>query len=958
MRQVTKGLFSIPSLYSLKLSSSCCCSLFLPQCTRPPVTYSAPPRTHSKCRSFLQVLIQVRKFSRSKPFGSESEESGEKQNSIPLPPSLSILNAQQDLSFTSLPQDSIPSVVPFLYVKGKILPREVLQIQFHITSLQFAFYLRLVGQFVGLFYSLLGTDSSPRSLDDVLPFGVLAKIVGVEDNSFQMNTSPESDHIRRSVIVTAVTFDKIEAIELQNKNLFEKYVSIKPVKEDNTRNEEVDAYHHAVVNQWKLVWKLYSQLTNKDFNEMFATLRCAKDPIYASYVCALYVPKEYLPSSEDLTDKLLRIHSLRERLEFTLKQLQTLIRRAELINLIQRGTALTIDDAEKRFKLRARLTFIQKTLYKDATERKYRERLAKLNVPPKVLAIINEEITKLTSHDSMSPEVSITKTYLDWLTLLPWGVYTTDNLSLRNAETILESDHFGLSDVKERILQFIAVSLMKKSLQGKILCLVGPPGTGKTSIGRSIARALGRHFFRFSVGGLNDIAEVKGHRRTYIGAMPSKFIQALRKCGSSNPVILIDEIDKVSTSVRGDPVSALLEALDPEQNVNFLDHYLDVPYDLSKVLFICTANLKENIPYPLLDRMEIVTLSGYVLEEKQKIAENYLLPRITKECGLQKDDIQIDPDTLKELIQSYCREAGVRSLQKHLEKIWQKVTLMLVQRQVTKPVVITKDKLIDFVGTPKFNINCFYEQTPIGVAMGLAYNEVGGSMFYIETAVDRLKNKAELKTTGNMGNVMKESAMIAYTFAKTYLAKIHPTNTFFEKASLHLHVPFGHIFKEGPSAGCALVTSLLSLALQCPVKQHLAMTGEITLTGKVLPIGGVKEKTIAAKRSGVTELIFPQMNKKDFDELPEYVKRDLTVHFVTHYNDIFKIAFPHWIPPPKSKGKATDKGAMQPQSVATPPIAADTPNAQLTNQCLSHPRHQTHACFNCSRIFSAAPLPI
>jgi Lon-like ATP-dependent protease len=470
-------------------------------------------------------------------------------------------------------------------------------------------------------------------------------------------------------------------------------------------------------------------------------------------------------------------------------------------------------------------------------------------------------------------------------------------LDTKKARKVLDEDHFGMEDVKQRILEFIAVGKLSKGIQGKIICFVGPPGVGKTSIGKSIAKSLNREFFRFSVGGLWDTAELKGHRRTYIGAMPGKLIQAMKQVKVSNPVILIDEIDKVGRSGHhGDPTSAMLEILDPEQNKSFLDHYLDVGFDLSRVLFICTANTKDTIPGPLLDRMEVINVSGYVLDEKMNIAGKYLIPTARDQSGLKEKQVEIKKDALKNLIGDYCREAGVRNLQKQIEKIFRKAALKIAEGESGKITIGHKD-LQKFVGKPTFNSDRYYENTPVGVVMGLAYTPLGGATLYIETIVDKLQGKPGLHKTGQMGDVMKESTDIAYSFAKSFVEEVSAGNRFFEQASLHMHIPEGATPKDGPSAGCTMTTSLLSLALNKPARKDLAMTGELTLTGKVLPIGGVKEKTIAAKRSGVKHIIFPKDNQKDFEELPKNVTEGLNVHYANHYRDVFEIAFGQKVPP-------------------------------------------------------------
>lgn len=564
-----------------------------------------------------------------------------------------------------------------------------------------------------------------------------------------------------------------------------------------------------------------------------------------------------------------------------------------------------VKQQHRKYILHEQLKVIKKELGiekddKDAIGEKYRERIKDKTIPKHVMDVIEEELTKLSFLENSSSEFNVTRNYLDWLTQIPWGVMSEENLDIDRASEILDNDHYGMEDIKKRILEFIAVSSLKGSTQGKILCFHGPPGVGKTSIARSIARALNREYFRFSVGGMTDVAEIKGHRRTYVGAMPGKIIQCLKKTKTENPLVLIDEVDKIGKGYQGDPSSALLELLDPEQNVNFLDHYLDVPIDLSKVLFICTANVLDTIPEPLRDRMELIEMSGYVAEEKLAIAKQYLIPTAKKESGVKDENIEIEESALSALIKSYCRESGVRNLQKHIEKLVRKVAFKLVKKECEK-FDVTEGNLQQLVGKPIFTHERMYEVTPPGVVMGLAWTAMGGSTLYIETAKRRLLQSVEkkdqppadgsLEVTGNLGDVMKESARIAVTVARNFSKEIDQCNTFLETSHIHLHVPEGATPKDGPSAGVTIVTALISLAQNKPVKANVAMTGEISLTGKVLPVGGIKEKTIAAKRSNVKIIILPEENKKDFDDLPKFITEGLEVHFVSQYSDVYALVF-------------------------------------------------------------------
>ncbi|XP_065836986.1 lon protease homolog, mitochondrial-like isoform X2 [Oscarella lobularis] len=590
------------------------------------------------------------------------------------------------------------------------------------------------------------------------------------------------------------------------------------------------------------------------------------------------------------------------RLRLTLELLKKEHAIVTLQHKLGREVEEKVNKTQRKYLLQEQLKIIKKELGlekddKDAVAEKFREKVKDRALSDEVRSVIDEELNKLSFLDNHSSEFSVTRNYLDWLTSMPWGIHSEETFDIRRAREILDEDHYGLQDIKDRILEFIAVSHLVNSAQGKILCFTGPPGVGKTSVARSIARALNREYFRFSVGGMTDVAEIKGHRRTYVGAMPGKAIQCLKKVQTSNPLIVIDEVDKIGRGFQGDPASALLEMLDPEQNANFLDHYLDVPVDLSKVLFICTANVTDTIPAALQDRMEIIQVSGYVEDEKKAIAQQYLIPVARKASGVKEEDLVFADESLSSLIKQYCRESGVRNLQKHVEKIFRKAALRIVQGETTS-IAITSNNLSEYVGKPVFLSERMYDATPVGVVMGLAWTAMGGSTLYVETALktplgeESSERRPSLDTTGQLGNVMQESASIAYTFAKSFLSSRYSENRFFDKASIHLHVPEGATPKDGPSAGCTITSALLSLALDKPILQDVAMTGEISLTGKVLPVGGIKEKTIAAKRDGVKHVILPAGNRRDYEELADYIKSDIEVHFVERYEDVFNIIFP------------------------------------------------------------------
>lgn len=578
-----------------------------------------------------------------------------------------------------------------------------------------------------------------------------------------------------------------------------------------------------------------------------------------------------------------------------------------LQNSINQQIEATINKSQKDYFLREQLKTIKKELGierddKSLDKEKFEERTKNLIIPQDVQEVIDEELEKLSVLEVQSAEYAISRSYLDWLTVIPWGKLSEDRYNLKEAHEILEKDHYGLEDIKKRILEFISVGKLAGGVRGSIICLVGPPGVGKTSIGRSIARALDRKFYRFSVGGMRDEAEIKGHRRTYIGAMPGKLVQALKYCQTMNPVIMLDEVDKMGSSYQGDPASALLEVLDPEQNREFLDHYLDVRCDLSNVLFIVTANVLETIPAPLRDRMDILRLSGYIMDEKVQIAKKYLIPRNRKDMGLKAKNVSFTDEAIKQVVNGYALEAGVRGLENQIKKCLRKVAVSIVSEEQSpkkgkkKQTAslqhrITGKNLKEYLGKKIFTSDRFYHTTPVGVCTGLAWTSMGGATLYIE-AIKVTREKSEMKLTGQAGDVMKESSQIAWSFLHSAVHHYAPEYTFFEKTQVHIHIPEGATPKDGPSAGITMVTALLSLLIDTPVLEDLGMTGELTLTGRVLAIGGVKEKLVAARRSGLTTLIFPEENRRDIDELADYIKEGITIHFVDHYDQVVKIAFP------------------------------------------------------------------
>jgi len=596
-------------------------------------------------------------------------------------------------------------------------------------------------------------------------------------------------------------------------------------------------------------------------------------------------------TGDELLD-ILRTIPLTRRMEKVLHLLKQELEVGRLQTRIRSRVEEKMTEQQRQFFLREQLKEIQKELGISKDDRtaeleKFSDRLKDLTVPDGTMKTIQSEMDKLSVLETGSPEYAVTRNYLDWLTVIPWGKHSRDKLNLRHARRVLNQQHEGLDDVKDRIIEFIGVGAMKGEVSGSIILLVGPPGVGKTSVGKSIADALGREFYRFSLGGMRDEAEIKGHRRTYIGAMPGKFVQAIKDAGVANPVIMLDEIDKVGASFQGDPASALLEALDPEQNSEFLDHYMDERIDLSKVLFVCTANQLDSIPGPLLDRMEIISLSGYIAAEKLAIAKNHLWPKLLQRAGVKPSKLKITDASLKQIIEGYAREAGVRGMEKRLGRIIRKAAVQILKNRKT-PIRVGIKQLEDYLGKPLFRAE--RRMQGIGVVTGLAWTSMGGATLSLEATRVHSKQRG-FKLTGQLGDVMKESAEIAYSYVASRTDVFGLPEDYFDRAFIHLHVPEGATPKDGPSAGIAMVTVLLSLAGKRRIKRPLAMTGELTLTGLVLPIGGVREKLIAARRAKIMEVILPEDNRRDVEELPKHIIAGMKIHFAERYEQVADIVF-------------------------------------------------------------------
>ena len=588
--------------------------------------------------------------------------------------------------------------------------------------------------------------------------------------------------------------------------------------------------------------------------------------------------------------------NVKKRIEKALNLISREIQRIKLGEEIQSEVHDEITKTQREYYLREQMKAIKKELGEDegsVETKELEDKLKAAKLPEDAEKVAMKELDRLSRIPTQSPEYNVSRTYIEWLSELPWSESTDDRIDLKEAMKILDDDHYGLDKVKERIIEYLAVRNLKQKkdpdgrVRGPILCFGGPPGVGKTSLGKSIARAMGRKFVRLSLGGVRDEAEIRGHRRTYIGALPGRIIQSIKKAGTNNPVFMLDEIDKLGADFRGDPSSALLEVLDPEQNHSFSDHYLEVDFDLSNVMFISTANYQDAIPPALRDRMEILEFTGYIEDEKAQIAKRHILPKQVKENGLTKEQVTFDAGSIKELIRSYTREAGVRNLEREIANVLRKVARELVEEE-TKKTKITKAKVGEYLGAPRFHSELAERTTKPGVVTGLAWPAAGGDLLCIEST--KMKGKGRLTLTGQLGDVMKESATAGLTFVRSHAEEFGLDPDFNENTDIHIHVPAGAIPKDGPSAGVSMVTSLVSLLSGIPVKEKVAMTGEITLRGNVLPIGGVKEKVTAAHRSGIKEVSLPDHNRKDLEDVPKHVAKDLKFHFAKEINDVLKVA--------------------------------------------------------------------
>ncbi len=788
-----------------------------------------------------------------------------------------------------------------IQIETDILESDLISIDQVLPSQLYIIPIRFRPIFPGIVTPLIiSAGRFAESIEKILSSSMSVGLVLLKDD--------DAEEIRMSDLYTCGTAAKIlKKINLPDGgvnvliNSVKRFKIVKPVSEkkhliagveylddvDQRRSVELKALTRAVLSQLKMLSENNPLFTE----EMKLTMVNVEEPgKIADFVTSILnlEKQEY----QDVLETL----SVRKRLE---KVLRLLNKEMEVLNVqkkIQSQINEKIDKQQREYFLREQLKAIRGELGLDEDERsrevkEMRKKADALKLAGEVKEKVDEEIEKLSMIEPNSSEYAITRNYVEMLLSLPWNASTEDSQDLERSEKILNRDHYALDDVKKRILEFLAVRKLKPDARGSIICLVGPPGTGKTSLGKSIARALGKKFFRTSLGGMRDEAEIKGHRRTYVGAMPGKIIQGIKICKSKNPVFMLDEIDKMGQSFQGDPASALLEVLDPEQNVEFRDHYLDVPFDLSHVFFITTANTLDTIPRVLADRMEIIRLSGYITEEKYEIARRYLLPKQLERHGLAKDDVKIDKKGLVYIVNNWAREAGVRNLERQIEKICRKSAAIKSKRKKLPAGSLTEKQLRDYLGPELYSDEELYRIAKPGIAVGLAWTELGGATLMVESIGVSGQKGGGLKLTGHLGDVMSESANIAYSYIQHILNGDAAKAGYFQEKTIHLHVPSGATPKDGPSAGITMASSIYSLMTGRVIRRGLAMTGELTLSGRVLPVGGVKEKVIAAKRAGLRTIILPGENKKDLTEIPEYIKKGMTFHFVNEIDEVIKLAF-------------------------------------------------------------------
>ena len=776
-----------------------------------------------------------------------------------------------------LTKAEIPDILPVLPLRGIV----IFPSQIHPFLVSRASSLKLIEE-VGGASRIIGLTAQKSPEEEIPnPEGLFAR--GTAVRILKMLKYPD-----QSVRVLVQGLARIELGEfVQREPYFTAHVT--RLSEDFTSDREAEALQAHLVSQFSKFVSLVPYLPD----ELQVMSMQVRDPARLTDLVASYLKV----AVEELQD-LLATLDVRGRLEKLIVILSREIELLELGHKIQSQVQTELNKNQREYYLRQQLKAIQKELGEGDARSSEIEDLEKkiedAKMSEEARKAADKELDRLRMIPPESAEHTVVRTYLDWLVSLPWSVTTEDNLDIKHARKVLDEDHYDLEKVKERILEFLAVRKLKHDTKGPILCFVGPPGTGKTSLGRSIARALGRKFVRLSLGGIRDEAEIRGHRRTYIGSLPGRIVQGLRNSGSSNPLFILDEVDKLGADFRGDPASALLEVLDPEQNNSFVDHYLDVPFDLSKVLFVTTANVLDTIPHALRDRMEVLELPGYTEEEKLQIAERHLIQKEKVENGLSDHKIEFTKAAVAEIIRSHTREAGLRNLEREIARVFRKIARSITEGE-TAPEQITPEMLKKYLGPPKYFSEVAERTNETGVATGLAWTAAGGDIIFIEST--RMSGQKGLTLTGSLGDVMKESAQAALSYIRSRAERIGIAADFFEKSDIHVHVPAGAIPKDGPSAGVTIAASLASLLTGRPVRNDVAMTGEITLRGKVLPVGGIKEKVLAARRAGITTVILPRRNESDLEDIPPEVRSEMETIFVDTVDEVLKHALRDGVTP-------------------------------------------------------------
>jgi len=770
-----------------------------------------------------------------------------------------------------MPTENLPDELPILAVRNTVLfPGVVLPITVsRKKSVRLVRKAHKGDKIVGV-VAQKNTNSDDPTGEDLYQVGTVAKIL-------KMLVLPDGN---TTIIIQGHSRFKIEAVTEEDPYLTAR-ISLCAESALDKKNKEVKALVSSLKEAAAKMLKLNPEIPQ----EAQVALDNIDSPSFLTHFLSSNLNVEVAQKQQ-----LLEVNDGMERgtqlLELMLREIQLL----ELKQEIHTKVHTDIDQQQRDYFLRQQIKVLQDELGQEGPDQeieRFRERAAKKKWPEHVAKHFKKEIDKLARLNPQAAEYPVAVNYLEFLLDLPWNEYTKDNFNLKRTKKILDADHYGLEKVKERILEYLAVLKLKNDMKAPILCLYGPPGVGKTSLGRSIAKSLGREYVRMSLGGVRDEAEIRGHRRTYVGAMPGKIISQIKKVGSSNPVIILDEIDKLASDFRGDPSSALLEVLDPEQNHTFMDNYLDVEYDLSKVLFIATANSLDTIQPALRDRMEIIELTGYTLEEKTEIAKRHLVPKQVAEHGLEEEDAKISKATIHKVIEDYTRESGVRSLERKIGQLVRH-TAKLKAMEEEYPTTIKPEDVVKRLGSEIFDKEIYQDIDTAGVVTGLAWTSVGGDILFIESILS--KGKGKLTLSGQLGDVMKESAMTAISYLKAHAELLHIDYRLFDQYDLHIHFPEGAVPKDGPSAGIAIFTSIASVFTQRKVKSRLAMTGEITLRGKVLPVGGIKEKILAAKRAGITDIILCRKNRKDINEIPEQYIKGLHIHYVDRVDEVVKIA--------------------------------------------------------------------